>query len=101
MPIRPSLRWLYPIDWPQLSRVIRFGRARGRGVSFARVRTAQKFSAFQAAAGSIRMPIGGATDAAGYVRRRGALISTSFVPPASSWRPPIWTTTRPTTLSPT
>ena len=30
MPIRPSLRWLYPIDWPQLSQVIRFGRARGR-----------------------------------------------------------------------
>jgi hypothetical protein len=29
MPIRPSLRWFYPIDWPQLSREIRFGRARG------------------------------------------------------------------------
>lgn len=30
MPIRPELRWLYPIDWPILSRTIRFGRARGR-----------------------------------------------------------------------
>src|SRR5215207_2468678 len=30
MPIRPEYRWLYPIDWPQLSAVIRFGRARGR-----------------------------------------------------------------------
>jgi hypothetical protein len=30
MPIRVSLRWFYPIDWPQLSRQIRFGRARGR-----------------------------------------------------------------------
>jgi len=30
MPIRASLRWFYPIDWPQLSRQIRFGRARGR-----------------------------------------------------------------------
>jgi hypothetical protein len=30
MPIKPSLRWLYPIDWPQLSRVIRFERAKGR-----------------------------------------------------------------------
>jgi hypothetical protein len=29
MPIRPSLRWFYPIDWPQISREIRFGRARG------------------------------------------------------------------------
>lgn len=30
MPIRPELRWLYPIDWPILSWTIRFGRARGR-----------------------------------------------------------------------
>ena len=30
MPIRPEYRWLYPIDWPQLSALIRFGRARGR-----------------------------------------------------------------------
>lgn len=30
MPIRPELRWFYPIDWPQLSRAIRFGRAQGR-----------------------------------------------------------------------
>jgi hypothetical protein len=30
MPIRRDLRWLYPIDWPLISRLIRFGRARGR-----------------------------------------------------------------------
>lgn len=30
MPIRPEHRWLYPIDWHELSRVIRFERARGR-----------------------------------------------------------------------
>jgi hypothetical protein len=30
MPIRPEFRWLYPIDWPQLSAVIRFQRAKGR-----------------------------------------------------------------------
>jgi hypothetical protein len=30
MPIRPEYRWFYPIDWPQLSAVIRFGRAKGR-----------------------------------------------------------------------
>lgn len=30
MPIRPQHRWLYPIDWPELSRLIRFGRAKGR-----------------------------------------------------------------------
>ncbi|TNC65792.1 hypothetical protein [Rubellimicrobium roseum] len=30
MPIAPENRWLYPIDWPELSRLIRFGRAKGR-----------------------------------------------------------------------
>ena len=30
MPIRRELRWLYPIDWPQFSALVRFGRARGR-----------------------------------------------------------------------
>ena len=30
MPIRPQHRWLYPIDWPQISASIRFGRAKGR-----------------------------------------------------------------------
>jgi hypothetical protein len=30
MPIRPETRWFYPIDWPILSRQIRFGRAGGR-----------------------------------------------------------------------
>ena len=29
MPIAPDQRWLYPIDWPELSRLVRFGRARG------------------------------------------------------------------------
>ena len=30
MPIRPEHRWLYPIDGPQLSGLIRFDRAKGR-----------------------------------------------------------------------
>ena len=30
MPIQPQHRWFYPIDWPQLSAVIRFKRAKGR-----------------------------------------------------------------------
>ena len=30
MPIRASHRWLCPIDWPQISSAIRFGRAKGR-----------------------------------------------------------------------
>ena len=30
MPIRPQFKWLYPLDWAQLSVVIRFERAKGR-----------------------------------------------------------------------
>jgi hypothetical protein len=30
MPIMPEHRWLYPIDWRELSKLIRFGRAEGR-----------------------------------------------------------------------
>src|SRR3546814_21082860 len=30
MPIMAEHRWLYPIDWHELSRAIRFGRATGR-----------------------------------------------------------------------
>ncbi len=29
-PIRPEHVFLYPIDWPQLSQHVRFGRAKGR-----------------------------------------------------------------------
>lgn len=30
MPINRRYRWFYPIDWPQISRVVRFERAHGR-----------------------------------------------------------------------
>ena len=30
MPIRREFRWLYPIDWPQLSAIVRFEKAKGR-----------------------------------------------------------------------
>lgn len=30
MPIRSSQRWYYPIDWTELSRAVRFDRAKGR-----------------------------------------------------------------------
>ena len=30
MPINARYRWFYPIDWPQLSAVIRFRRAQGK-----------------------------------------------------------------------
>ena len=29
MPIKAEMRWFYPIDWPQLSRHVRFARAGG------------------------------------------------------------------------
>ena len=100
MPIRPSLRWLYPIDWPQLSRVIRFGRARGRCELCARPHGAK-----------VLCVPGGRwfdQDTNRWRDGRGRLCEAPWgadldqlVPPASSWRPPIWTTIRPTTLSPT
>jgi hypothetical protein len=36
VPIRREHRWFYPIDWPQLSAVIRFRRAQGRSESCGR-----------------------------------------------------------------
>lgn len=30
MPIRPEYRWLYPIDWSELSQLVRFTRAKRR-----------------------------------------------------------------------
>lgn len=30
MPIAPEHRWLYPVDWAELSQLIRFRRAKGR-----------------------------------------------------------------------
>ena len=30
MPIKPELRWFYPIDWKQISHWVRFVRAKGR-----------------------------------------------------------------------
>jgi hypothetical protein len=30
MPIRPELKYFYPIDWPQVSHWVRFVRAKGR-----------------------------------------------------------------------
>ena len=30
MPIRPEYRWFYPIDWHELSALVRFQRAKGR-----------------------------------------------------------------------
>lgn len=30
MPIRPEHRWLYPIDWPEITDIVRFTRAKGR-----------------------------------------------------------------------
>lgn len=30
MPIKKALQGFYPIDWPELSRAIRFGRAKGK-----------------------------------------------------------------------
>lgn len=36
MPIKSELRWFYPIDWPEISRRVRFERAGGRCETCAR-----------------------------------------------------------------
>ena len=53
MPIRPQHRWLYPIDWPQISASIRFSAAPKVGASGAAARTgASSFTSATAAGGT-------------------------------------------------
>ena len=42
MPIRPQYKWFYPIDWPQLSAMIRFERAEGRCQTSAATRSTSR-----------------------------------------------------------
>ena len=50
MPIRPELRYFYPIDWPQISHWVRFVRAKGAARSAAG-RMVRLFSTWATAAG--------------------------------------------------
>ena len=49
IPILAEHRWLYPIDWPELLKMVRFGRAGGEA-SFAGARTRRACSTPAAAA---------------------------------------------------
>ena len=64
MPIRPELRWLYPIDWPELSAVIRFERAQSRCERSA-ARMAKRSCTWAMADGGTRQWALGATVRAG------------------------------------
>ena len=76
MPIRASLRWFYPIDWPQLSGQIRFGRARGRCRRVAAAMGPRCY-AFRTAGGSIAMKTAGVTATETAAFHHGAQPSTS------------------------
>jgi hypothetical protein len=96
MPIRPEHRFFYPIDWPQLSAMIRFRRAGGRCENCKRPHGQTVFhlgdgrwwdrevGAWRDGRGRrVRVAVG-AVDLLGRVRR-------------TCWRPPIATTTPATT----
>lgn len=100
MPIPARLRGFYPIDWPELSRVIRFGRAAGACEQCGRPNGARVFHLgdgrwFDARRGHWR-------DGSG--RRVTVAIaeaSARSAPRGSTSPPPTGTTTRRTTLPPT
>ena len=57
MPIRREYRWFYPIDWPQLSAAIRFGRAKGRCEHCRRPHGRLVFTSGMVGGGTTRRPL--------------------------------------------
>jgi hypothetical protein len=64
MPIHREYRWFYPIDWPQLSAAIRFGRAKGRCEHCRRPHGRLVFHLGDGRGGTRRRPPGGTVGAA-------------------------------------
>ena len=92
MPIKPELRYYYPIDWPQVSHWVRFVRAKGRCEACAAGRMARSCAISATAAGGTRHARSGATAAAA---RSPALLwpsSSRSGPPRWCWRRRISTT---------
>ena len=96
MPIRAEHRWLYAIDWPQLSAVIRFERAEG-AASIVLGRMGVWFASSATVGGGTRTKAPGATSAGVWSRalcpsrstthrRRGCFLRrpTSTTTPANS-----------------
>ena len=79
MPIRPEYRFLYPIDWPQLSATIRFRRAGGRCERCARPH------------GELVWHLGDGRwwDAQSQIWRDGRGRALRGLPPLSLWREPV------------
>jgi hypothetical protein len=63
MPIRREYRWFYPIDWPQLSAAIRFGRAKGHASIIVARTTGWYFTSGMVGGGTRRRPHGGTVGA--------------------------------------
>ena len=62
MPIKPELRYFYPIDWPQISHWVRFVRAKGDSAKSAGGRMALLCSIWATAAGGTSNSRSGATE---------------------------------------
>ena len=98
MPIRREHRFIYPIDWPQLSAVIRFGRAKGRCEGCGRLHGQTVFhlgdgrwwdeeaASWRDGAGQIVGIVAGADDNACITRYKGGDEDSAHVmPPPTRW----------------
>jgi hypothetical protein len=92
MPIRPQHKWFYPIDWPQLSAMIRFERAKGRCERCGRPHR-QEIQHLGDGRWWDEENGPGAMDAGGLYDALLELMTTSlFAQPGSCWRPRTLTT---------
>jgi hypothetical protein len=99
MPIRREYRWLYPIDWPQLSASIRFGRAKGRCERCRRPHGRLVFHLGMVGGGMMKQPHRGTvgTGRSHRGRSRSPRKMAGSLRPKSCWRPPTSTTIPATT----
>ena len=97
MPIRPDLRWFYPVDWPQISHLVRFERAGGVCEECGSPHGRIVFYCLPDGAGSIPRAGLGAMAAGAGSRDRTARLHSECGKSAWSWPPPISITIRPTT----
>jgi hypothetical protein len=73
MPIHPEYKWFYPIDWPQLSAVIRFERAKGRCQRCGRPNEPRAGARGAAGRMAVRSGIWATVDGGMKMRGRGAM----------------------------
>ena len=100
MPIKPELRYYYPIDWPQVSRWVRFVRAKGRCEACGRPH-GQVVRHLATVAGGTKCSRPGAMAVAARSLALPRPRSSRAERPRSCWRQPISTTTLATAVGAT